>query len=223
MRTSRYLATVLLTVSASSLFASGMRPAQSNPQSSQRSPQDMAVASLNDGIHARDRAWKLEKELETTQDPGKQDKLRQKIQKTYEADARSQRDAIRNKPDMFQAYTELGYALRKSGDYPGALEAYDKSLSIMPNYAEALEYRAEAYLGLNRVTDARDTYLILYNGGDATRSQQLAEAMQKWVTSRRAAAAGAAPESIDQLDTWLSQRTEIATHSGVTAKAGSWR
>ena len=191
--------------------------------SQQTSPQNMAVSSFNDGIHARDRAWKLEKELETAQDPGKQDKLRQKILKTYEADARSQREAIKNKPDMFQAWTELGYALRKSGDYPGALEAYDKSLSIMPNYAEALEYRAEAYLGLNRITDARDAYLILYNGGDATRSQQLGEAMQKWVSSRRADPAGAAPESVDQLATWLSQRTEIAAHSGTSAKAGSWR
>jgi len=222
MRISRYLAAVLLAVSASSLYASGARPMQPT-MSQQTSPRDMAVSSFNDGVHARDRAWKLEKELETAQDPGKQDKLRQKILKTYEADARSQREAIKNKPDMFQAWTELGYALRKSGDYPGALEAYDKSLSIMPNYAEALEYRAEAYLGLNRVTDARDAYLILYNGGDATRSQQLGEAMQKWVSSRRTDPAGAAPESVDQLATWLSQRTEIAAHSGTSAKAGSWR
>lgn len=222
MKTSRYFVIVLLVVSAPSLYASGMRPMQ--PSSSQQmSPQDTAVSSFNDGVHARDRAWKLEKELESTQDPGKQAKLRQKIQKTYEADARSQRDAIKSKPDMFQAYTELGYALRKSGDYIGALEAYDKSLSIMPNYAEALEYRAEAYLGLNRVTDARDAYLLLYNGGDATRSQQLAEAMLKWVTARKAEPAGLAAESIDQLATWLSQRTEIAAHSGPIAKAGSWR
>jgi len=193
------------------------------PSPQQTSPQDAAVSSFNDGVHARDRAWKLEKELETAQDPGQQAKIRQKILKSYEADARSQRDAIRNKPDMFQAYTELGYALRKSGDYPGALEAYDKSLTIMPNYAEALEYRAEAYLGLNRVTDARDAYLLLYNGGDATRSQQLAVAMQKWVDERRAQPAGAAPDSIDQMATWLSQRTEITAHSGVAAKAGSWR
>jgi len=220
MRINRYFATALLAVSASSLFASGARPMQ--PSSSQMSPQDTAVTSFNDGVHARDRAWKLEKELETTQDPARQDKLRQKILKTYEADARSQRDAIKSKPDMFQAWTELGYALRKSGDYPAALEAYDKSLSIMPNYAEALEYRAEAYLGLNRVTEARDTYLLLFNGGDATRSLQLAEAMQKWVSSRRSEPAGVTPESIDQLNTWLSQRTEIAGHSG-NGKAGSWR
>ena len=53
-----------------------------------------------------------------------------------------------------EAFSSLGYARRKLGMYEGALSAYDTALSLVPNYAEAVEYRAEAYLALNRIPEA---------------------------------------------------------------------
>jgi tetratricopeptide (TPR) repeat protein len=183
---------------------------------------DQAVMSYNDGLKYRDRAWAAEKELVTTQDEGKRAKLQQAVRKSYEADIRSQRAALREKPDFFQALTELGYALRKTGDYAAALEMYDKALALMPNYAEAIEYRGEAYIGLNRVEDARGAYLILYNGGDKVRAQLLADAMRRWVLARRSDATGVAPEAVEQLAKWLSQRSELAAQSGAANTGGSW-
>jgi hypothetical protein len=46
--------------------------------------------------------------------------------------------------------------------------------------------------------------------------------MQRWVAARRADAAGVAPEAIDQLAKWLSQRSEIVAQTGAVATGGSW-
>jgi len=185
-----------------------------------RAPGDDAMMSFNDGVSARDRAWKLEKELAKTQDAAAKAKLEAKIVKAYQAAVRSQKNAVRYNPTLFQAYGELGYALRKTGDHAAALEAYDKALSIQPGYAEAIEYRAEAYLGLNRIDEARQAYMTLHNGGDATRAKMLAEAMTKWLEQRRADPAGVAAEKIEEFAKWLTQRTEISrTASG----SESWK
>ena len=206
----------LVVFAASSAMAAGSR-AGSMP----RNPADDAMMSFNDGVSARDRAWKLEKELATAKDAAAKAKLEAKIVKAYQAAVRSQKNAVRYNPALFQAYGELGYALRKTGDHAAALEAYDKALAIQPGYAEAIEYRAEAYLGLNRIDEARQAYMTLHNGGDAARAKMLADAMTKWLEQRRADPAGVAPEAIEEFATWLTQRTEISrTASGA---AGSWK
>ena len=215
MRRHSIILTLLLTFSASSLLASGGMAIPKRDKASD------AIAAYNDGIAARDRAWQFEKELEAAQDAAQKTKLAEKIAKAYKSAVRAQRDAVRNDPKLFQAHAELGYALRKTGDYTAALQSYDRALALQPNYAEAIEYRGEAYLGLNRVIDARDAYLVLFNGGDATRSQMLATAMAKWIEKRRVDSAGVDTATIDELAKFLEQRTEIS-HNAV-ATSGSWK
>ena len=200
------------------LFASSV-PSMPQP-STGMNPQAEAIRFFNDGLRYRDRAWKAQKELATSQDPAQRQKLSEIARKSFEADARSQRAAINHNRDMFQAHTELGYALRNTGNYDEALKAYDTALQIMPNYGEAIEYRAEAYLGLNRVDDAKSSYLKLYNGGAKDLAKQLGDAMQKWVTNRKADPGGVAATSIDDFAKWLSQRSEIA---GTAGAGSSWR
>lgn len=212
-----FLSVLCLTLfAASSVLAAGSRSG-----TVPRDPGDDAVMSFNDGLSSRDRAWKLEKELASAKDAAAKVKLEGKILKAYQAAIRSQKNAVRYNPVLFQAYGELGYALRKTGDHAAALEAYDKALSIQPGYADAIEYRAEAYLGLNRIDEARRAYMALHNGGDAARAKMLADAMTKWLEQRRADPGGVAAEKIEEFATWLTQRTEISrTASG---SAGTWK
>jgi tetratricopeptide (TPR) repeat protein len=214
MRTSIVVG-LLSCVTATALLASSL------PSLPPRSPHDEATRAYNDGLKYRDRAWAAEKELAVATDPARRTQLEEIIRKSYAADVRSQRSAISSDSSLVQAHTELGYALRKSGNYEEALSEYDTSLRMVPNYAEAIEYRAEAYLALNRVDDARNAYLQLYNGRDHTRAQLLADAMQKWLATRRNDPAAVAPEKIDELAKWLSQRSEISKQTG-TASSGSW-
>ena len=206
----------LVVFTASSVLAAGSN------RSEPRDPRDEAMMSFNDGIGSRDRAWSLEKKLATASATEKK-KLEEKIRKAYLAAIRSQRNALRYDSTLFQAHGELGYALRKTGDYAAALASYDKALELRPGYADAIEYRAEAYLGLNRVDEAREAYMALHNGGDVTRARMLAEAMTKWLEQRRTDPAGVPAETIDEFATWLTQRTEISRATAASGGAGTWK
>lgn len=48
------------------------------------------------------------------------------------------RQAVRARPDMSEAFHNLGYALEKTGDMKNAASAYERALSLNPNYASAL-------------------------------------------------------------------------------------
>ena len=219
MRSRSFLPVLLMMVfAASPLLAAGSNRSATEP----RDPHDDAVVSFNDGLASRDRAWKLEKDLAKAPNEAARAKIAEKIRKAYQSAVRAQRSAVRYDPKLYQAHGELGYALRKTGDYAAALESYDKALAIQPGYAEAIEYRAEAYLGLNRVDDARQAYMTLHNGGDAARAKMLAGAMAKWLRQRRTDPGGVAAGKTDEFATWPSQRTEIsrATASG---SEGTWK
>ncbi|MEO8218422.1 MAG: tetratricopeptide repeat protein [Acidobacteriota bacterium] len=204
-------------LAAATMLGSGMSTQPAPAQA--RTPQEQSVNFYNDGIRAREKAWKMEKELTTEQDAGKQARLQEKIQKSYENAVRLQRKATDNNPNMFQAFGELGYALRKSGHFSDALVAYDHALELQPNFAEAIEYRGEAYLGLNRVDDVKVAYLTLFNGGDKPGAAKLSSAMVKWVDAHRTSAGDVPQQQIDDFAKWVSQRSEITTQSASVSGA----
>jgi len=107
--------------------------------------------------------------------------------------------AVRLDASMHEAYTYLGYANRKLGRHSQALEAYDQALRIDSDYPYAIEYQGEAFLGLDRIEEARFNYLRLYalNKGQA---RKLLQAMQSWVDSHASDATGFAA--------WVAERAE---------------
>ncbi|HJX19387.1 MAG TPA: tetratricopeptide repeat protein, partial [Steroidobacteraceae bacterium] len=111
------------------------------------------------------------------------------------------------------------------GHYDEALAAYGKALAIKPGYADALEYRGEAYLALNRIPDAQHAYLDLYAGNRAL-AGKLLTAMKNWVADQRAKPAGGNAASLDDLDKWIQERAQIAGQTAALTRAGtaaSWR
>ena len=79
---------------------------------------------------------------------------------------------------MHEAYTYLGYANRKLGRYDEALHAYEQALKINPDTPYAIEYQGEAFLGLNRIDEARFNFLRLY-ALDQHQAAKLLQAMQR--------------------------------------------
>jgi len=176
-------------------------------------PEQEAAQRYNDGLKHKDKADALAREAEAeTSDAKKRAKLEASARKEYEKAMKEFLAATDRNPAMFQAHGGLGYVYRRTGDLAAALKAYDRALELEPRYTPAIEYRAEAYLGVNRLDDAKTAYMTLFNA-DRARADELAVAMQTWLQKRRQDAAGLAPETIEDFAKWLSQREEIASQT----------
>jgi tetratricopeptide (TPR) repeat protein len=102
--------------------------------------------------------------------------------------------------------TTISAFVRKLGNYARALESYEQALKLAPAFSEAIEYRAEAYLGLNRLDEAKQAYMQLFVS-DRTTSHVLMKAMKAWVAKRRADPAGVDAAALNAFDTWVQDAT----------------
>lgn len=205
------LLSLLALLLAPMALASGSSPAptrQTPAPATPKTPEQFAVEHYNAGISRRNRAWKLEEKLLAAPD-AKKAKLGEKVKKQYLSAIQDFRNAIGKSPRMHQAYSGLGYALRKTGQYEGSLEAYDQALHLEPAYTEAIEYRAEAYLGLNRIEDAKKAYMELFRM-DRENADTLLAAMKEWIAKREAKPEGLPTDSVKNFAGWVAGRDELA-------------
>jgi len=210
------LALVALLVPAAPLLASGgaptSQPAPANPVVPQ-TPQEIAREHYNNGLRMRDRAWGLEEKAAETDDEAKREKMVKKIDKQFLGAMREFRTAVQNDPRLFQAWSSLGYALRRTGSYQESLIAYDRALAIEPGYTEAIEYKAEAQLGLGNLGEAKSAYMTLFNH-DRPRADELLKAMTQWVDSHREAPpSGVSSDQVEEFAQWVEQRGEVAAQT----------
>lgn len=208
---------VIALTCAPALFAARVPSSGSGAQQGM-SPQQMAADDFRRGAQLLDRAAKQHAEWKAAANEKEREAVQKKLTKTLETAARSFEKALSNDPRMVQAYSELGFALRKLGRYEQSLAAYDKALAIVPDYAPAIEYRAEAYLGLNRVAEAKSAYLALF-ASDRARADLLFAAMQKWVAERNANAAGADPQEVAALAKFVDERAAIHAQTSPASMA----
>lgn len=205
---------VALVLTTASLLASGSEPMPQQNQSMQqmRTPEQDAVDAYNTGIRARDKALKLLEEAKTA-DAARAKKNEDGAKKQFERAQASFEKAVIFNSRLFQAHSELGYVLRRLGHYDESLAAYEKALAIQPNYSLAIEYRAEAFLGLDRFDEAKAAYMLLFNG-DRPRADLLFNAMNEWVQKRRAEPGNIATDKIDAVAKWLDERKAIHAQTG---------
>jgi tetratricopeptide (TPR) repeat protein len=121
---------------------------------------------------------------------------------------------------MHEAWNYMGYTNRKLGNYQAALDAYDRALSLKPDYAQAIEYRGHAYLGLNRLAEAKEAYLALF-GSNRALAAQLLTAMQAWVGEHRGNPAGVDSASFEAFASWVNERSAIAAQTAGLTREGA--
>lgn len=192
-------------LAAPALAAGGSSAPPATPSAPQMTPQEEAIQLYNQGLKARDKAWKLEEEH--AMKPS--DKLAGKIDSQFEKAADHFRKAVAKNPLFHQAHSSLGYALRRLGNYDESLASYNKALELAPDYAEAIEYRAEAYLGLNRIDEAKEAYLHLFRS-DRERANELYQAMEGWLEKRQGDLGGLDQATVDAFASWLEERGKVA-------------
>ncbi len=92
--------------------------------------------------------------------------------------ARLFRKATEKESGNYKALNMLGYSLRQSGKHQEAIQAYDRALSIKPDYAQALEYRGKAHVGAGNKRAALADYERLVRLGSPL-AEDLKEAIDK--------------------------------------------
>lgn len=208
----------LLTLSAPAALAAGGSSAPPPPAEGADSPEEMANELYNEGLAARDKAWELERQAKTLPE-GKRGQLETQAQELFAKAAEKFEAAVDKNPDMHQAFSSLGYALRRQGKHAQALKAYNKALDIEPTYAEAIEYRGQAYLGLNRLEDAKEAYMTLFKS-DREKADELFQAMEAWVEERKMDPQGADPADVKAFAEWMERRAEVASQTAQLAGGG---
>ena len=113
-----------------------------------------------EGLRHRDAAWVYEEKMSGTEGEERESYARF-IQDLYNRSLGEFAKATELDSTYYQAFSSLGYVKRKTGDMDGAMAAYNRALTLNPNYAEAIEYRAEAYLITGSVEKMKIAYGVL--------------------------------------------------------------
>ena len=185
-----------------------------------KTPEQIAKLMFKKGVSARDDALEAEKKLAASEPGFWHDRYASTVEKSWAKAIDRYQQAIAAKPDFFEAYSDLGYAYRKTGDYDRALAAYDRALELNPEYPNALEYLGETYLKLARLDDAKSTYMKLFSV-DREQAAVLMNAMNEWLEKQPTT--GASTEQIDGFRQWVAERKQLAEHvGGNAAQARAW-
>jgi tetratricopeptide (TPR) repeat protein len=178
-------------------------------------PEQRAVEAYKSGDDHRVKAKKFEDDA-TTKKGADVEKTLAKAKSEYQKSLKDFTNAAKLNPKLAPAYNGMGYAYRKTGDYAKALEMYDQAIELAKPqiFPEAIEYRAEAYLALNRLDDARQAYLDLF-GADRKQADILMAAMKSWVTARHTDPAGVPADALAAFEKWIGERDGIAKQTSL--------
>jgi tetratricopeptide (TPR) repeat protein len=200
-----------------SMPSTGSMSASESPRAT---PEEQAVNVYNTAVHAVEKADDMSADAARQTDPKKQQKAQDKAKSAYAGALKKFTKATDLNPAMYQAWNYVGYTNRKIGNYEAALTAYDRALTLRPDYAEAIEYRGHAYLGLNRLGEAKQAYLTLF-GSNRKLAAQLLTAMQAWVGEHRGNPSGVDGESLESFASWVSERSTIASQTAGLTREGA--
>ena len=207
----RAIVFLILVFAVSSAFAARV---PEMPRTQGQDPKNTALIDYQTGVKRLDKCAELHRQLVSAPEADKE-KLQKKLTKTLEQAVGDFKRTTMNDPRFAEAYTEMGFALRKLGKYDESLAAYDKALSLKANLSPAIEYRAEAHLALGRIDDARQAYDTLFNGGDRPSAEQLYRAMQRYVAEHKDAPA--------EFAQWVEQRGALHAQTAGAPIGGEMR
>lgn len=221
-------AITLLLAATCTAFGAGGGPAPSGSPSMQTreapTPESQARNAYNAGVRSVEKADQLIADAARQADERKQKKARAKAEQAYATAMKKFASATELQPSNYQAWNYLGYTNRKAGNYDAALSAYDRALKLKPGFAEAIEYRGHAYLGLNRLSEAKEAYLALFSGNRQL-AATLLTAMQQWVGEHRAASstegAGIDGAMVESFASWVNERSTIAGQTASLTREGA--
>ena len=192
----------------------GLRGPPSEIQSTpiEEKPDRAAAKAYAAGLKTMSKAHEQEAILAKEKDPEKRGRAREKLEDLYGRAIELFTAVLRNQ-DMYDAWNQICYVHLQLGAYREAMDDCNHALKLKPELAEAIHNRGQAYLGIDRLDDAKATYMDLFYHSRPL-ADQLMVAMHAWLESHRTAANGMRASDIEAFDKWLQERDRIA---GATA------
>ncbi|HWM69640.1 MAG TPA: tetratricopeptide repeat protein [Steroidobacteraceae bacterium] len=218
------LSACVLVASAPTAWSNGGGPEPEMRAPREQTPEEKAKTLYNQGVKDVKKADKFQASALQLTDAGKKDRAVKEAQEYYSSALTRFQQAAQTNPQMPEAWNYVGYTNRHLGNYDAALTAYERALSLKPGYADALEYRGEAFLGLNRVGDAKQAYLDLF-AGNRQLADKLLAAMRGWLDAQKASASADAA-AVSDMDKWIQERSTIAGQTAALTREGtaaSWK
>ncbi|MCZ6889297.1 MAG: tetratricopeptide repeat protein [Gammaproteobacteria bacterium] len=157
----------------------------SSGQAPSRSPTEIGLSHYKAGVKYKEKAWQYEEKAAKATTEKKHAKYLASAQKQYNKAIARQKKALEAVPGAYAAANELGYALRKTGEYKDAIGAYNYALQLKPDFAEAKEYKGEALIALGYFDETKDIYMDLFRT-DPMQAAALMNALDAWVASHAA-------------------------------------
>jgi hypothetical protein len=172
-------------------------------------PDKAAEKAFKAGMKSLNKAREQEEVAAKATNPDKRADALDKVSDAYGKALDQFTEALRNKGDMVDAWNNVGYIHLRLGAFGESIDDYNHTLALKPELLEAIEHRAEAYMGVDRLDDAKAAYMDLFNHARPL-ADQLMVSMQKWLESHRVAANRMRAADIDAFGKWLQERDGIA-------------
>ena len=170
---------ILILTLSNSVLAAPSKPAPRKPKEGQN---EAAIRHYKEGLRHRDAAWVYEEKMSGLEEGEDRETYARFIQDLYNRAMGEFAKATALDSTYYQAFSSLGYVKRKTGDMDGAMAAYNRTLTLNPNYAEAIEYRAETYLITGHVEENEKSVWRIGRAESPPRSAivDLCHAMGRW-------------------------------------------
>lgn len=179
---------------------------------------DTSAAHYQAGLARKEAATAKEADAAAVADPSLRSWLMLESREEFQAAATYFGRALKLDLKNYEAANELGFSLRKTGDYRKALGAYNFALVIKSDFYPAIEYRGEAYLALGMLGQAKDAYMTLFRNDLALAARLLGAMSAAVVEETEEAAPGS------DFASWVAQRQAIAavTPGAAVGQDGDW-
>jgi tetratricopeptide (TPR) repeat protein len=173
------------------------------------SASDLAIAAYKAGVGYISKAKDADGDAAKAADDKKKSKALAKASNLYGKALDRFQDAVDKDPGIVDAWNDLGLCELHLGFYDEAVMAYANVLELKPGYSEAYENRAEAYLGLNKVAEAKSDYMTLFKTAPLL-AGQLMIYMHQWIDERQRDPKGVSSGDLAGFLKWTDERAAIA-------------
>jgi tetratricopeptide (TPR) repeat protein len=172
-------------------------------------PDKAASKAYAAGMKSMQKAHELEETIAKATDPDKKAKASSKLDDTYGRALEEFTEVLRNKNDMYDPWNKIGFIHLHFGAYRESIDDYNHALALKPDLLEAIQHRGEAFMGADRLDEAKAAYMDLFFHARPLADQMMIT-MQAWLQSHRASANGMRAADIDAFGKWLQEREGIA-------------